>query len=99
MEAVFAVEQQDGRPVAVLRGDWTSTGLRGAERGLRAEAERRPDLVVDVRRVRRCDTAGAYAIFDAAQGGLDGGRILARPETLRLLDLVKRAVERETPPP
>ena len=85
--------------MAVLRGDWTSTGLRGAERELRAEAERRQDLIVDVRRVRRCDTAGAYAIFEAAHGGLDGGRILARPETLRLLELVKRAVEREAPPP
>jgi phospholipid/cholesterol/gamma-HCH transport system permease protein len=98
MEAVFTVEQQDEGPVAVLRGDWTSTGLRGAERDLRQEADRNPGLVVDVRKVRRCDTAGAYAILEAARDRLPQDRIVARPETLRLLQLVERALEQELPP-
>jgi len=98
MEAVFTVEQQDGGPVAVLRGDWTSTGLRGAERDLRQEVERQSGLTLDVRRVRRCDTAGAYAILEAARDRLPPERILSRPETLRLLQLVQHATEQEPAP-
>jgi len=98
MEAVFTVEQQGEAPVAVLRGDWTSTRLRGAERDLRREVQRRPDLVVDVSKVRRCDTAGAYAILEATRDRLAEDRIVARPETQRLLQLVRGALEQEPAP-
>ncbi len=101
MEAVFTIEQRDGGDVAVLRGDWTASGLRGAESDLDSEAARRPDLALDLTRVRRCDTAGAHAIIEATQDRISPDRVEARPETERLLALVRRVMEAEpaTPPP
>ncbi len=98
MEAVFTIEQRDSGPVAILRGDWTASGLRGEERDLRSAARERPGLVVDLSRVRRCDTAGVYAIIEATRGRVPSERIVARPENERLLELVRRVLESEPPP-
>ena len=98
--AGFTISEDDGRPVALLRGDWTSTGLQGAERELRdAASDRRGAMTLDVREVARCDTAGAYAITEAAESGdIPQEQIKARPETARLLELVWR-VRRAPPAP
>ena len=96
MEAVCNIEQRDGESVAVLRGDWTANGLRGAERELKQAVERRADLKLDMQRVRRCDTAGAYAIIEATQGKPAADHIEVRPETARLLDLVRKVLEAES---
>lgn len=90
--AGFKIEEREGRPAAVLVGDWTSTGLRGAERELQAAAAARPGLGIDARDIGRCDTAGAFAIAEAsARGGVPADRIAARPDLTSLLQLVERS--------
>ena len=96
--AGFRVEHRDGTPVAVLVGDWTSIGMRGAERDLLAAGEAEPGLSLDIRGVGRCDTAGAYEILEAARGRIPRDQIAARPEIARLLELVQRATEAEPTP-
>jgi phospholipid/cholesterol/gamma-HCH transport system permease protein len=91
----------DGKTVA-LSGDWTANSLGEAPVGLTAAlaGAERPKL--DVRRVRRMDTAGAYALIRAVGSDFDPAKVTARPETLRLLELVSAAVHTEpvsvTPP-
>jgi phospholipid/cholesterol/gamma-HCH transport system permease protein len=95
--ADFQVLEADGRLTAELTGDWTSRTLGAAPDRLKsALAERRP-AVLDMRRMGRCDTSGAYAVVRAA--GEAKVPLEARPETRRLLDLVSKAREKETPPP
>lgn len=98
--AGFTIEEREGRPAAVLEGDWTSTGLKGAERDLQTAAESRPNLEIDARGVSRCDTAGAYAIAIAAErGGVPAERVDANPDLARLFQLVRRARQAPPPPP
>jgi phospholipid/cholesterol/gamma-HCH transport system permease protein len=95
--AGFTIEERDGRPAAVLAGDWTSTGLNGAERELQAAAASRPGLEIDARAIGRCDTAGAYAIAEAAaKAGVLAENVAARPDLVRLIQLVEHA--RQAPP-
>ncbi len=92
--AGFEIQQRDSHPVAVLSGDWTSTGLRGAERELLAAAHAHPDLGVDLRQVGRCDTAGAFVILEACKDAQAQGQ--ARPEIGRLFELVQRVSAKST---
>jgi phospholipid/cholesterol/gamma-HCH transport system permease protein len=48
-------------------------------------------LTLDLRQVHRLDTAGAYAVLRAVGADFDLGRVEARPESLRLLQLVHAA--------
>ena len=82
----------------MLVGDWTSIGMRGAERELLAAGQSQPGLSLDIRGVGRCDTAGAYEILEAAGGRIAHEQIAARPEIARLLELVQRATEAEPTP-
>lgn len=89
--ADFSLRSAAERPVVALTGDWTAAALGSADTGL-AEAVRgleTPSL--DLRRVRRLDTAGAYAVIRAAGDQFDLTRVQGRPETLRLLELVAEA--------
>jgi phospholipid/cholesterol/gamma-HCH transport system permease protein len=93
--ADFQLLEADGRLTAELTGDWTSRTLGAAPDRLKSALAARRPAVLDLTRVGRCDTSGAYAVVRAAgQVPLE-----ARPETRRLLDLVSRAREREAPPP
>ena len=96
--ARVTIEARPDGSAAVLSGDWTSTEM-GAAAGELAEvmAERR-DLRLDLHGVGRCDTAGAYAILQAAGARLPKDQIAARPEIARLLELVQRASEAEPTP-
>ena len=94
--AGFTIEQRPEGSVAVLQGDWTATGLRGAERALMSAADADPRLGLDIRQIGRCDTSGAYEILEAAHGRVPRDQIAARPEIARLLELVQRG--REAPP-
>jgi phospholipid/cholesterol/gamma-HCH transport system permease protein len=92
--ADFQLLEADGRLTAELTGDWTSRSLGAAPDRLKtALAQRRP-AVLDLTRVGRCDTSGAFAVVRAA-GEVP---LEARPETRRLLDLVSKAREKEAPP-
>jgi phospholipid/cholesterol/gamma-HCH transport system permease protein len=93
--ADFQLLEADGRLTAELTGDWTSRSLGAAPDRLKsAMAQRRP-AVLDLTRVGRCDTSGAYAVLQAA----GEAPIEARPETRRLIDLVSKASEKPPPRP
>ena len=93
--AGFTIEQENGKPVAALYGDWTSTNLQGVERELRTALAAKPGLTLDIRKIGRCDTAGAYALLRAGGGHIPPAQLEARPEIARLLELVKRVAHHE----
>lgn len=82
----------DAGPAITLSGDWTTTSLGDAPRRLRQTLG--ADSRIDLRPVRRMDTAGAYALIGVLGHDFDRARLEARPETLRLIDLVTAAAGR-----
>jgi phospholipid/cholesterol/gamma-HCH transport system permease protein len=79
-------------PELSLSGDWTASRLGGAEADLaQAAREAGPKVTLDLNKVGRLDTAGAYAILRAMGPGLDLERVVARPESLRIMQLVAAA--------
>ncbi len=97
--ADFSLEKSKAGQTALLTGDWTATHIGDA--GLRlAQAMSESDgLTLDLRGIGRCDTAGAYTIIQAAGKRTDAGKLLARPETKRLMELVEQATQVEPPTP
>lgn len=95
--ADFQLREEGGRVTAELTGDWTSRSLGAAPDRLKSVLAQRRPAALDLRRVGRCDTSGAYAVVRAA--GEAEVPLEARPETRRLLDLVSKAREKEAPPP
>lgn len=89
--AQFRLEPQGGGVVAELGGDWTATNLGAAGAELAAELQRSRDVSFNLMGVDRLDSAGALAIIRAA-GGLGKAEVKARPETLRLLEMIDEAV-------
>jgi len=94
--AEFSVSGAAESASVVLSGDWTANNLGDAPARLARELAGRKNLPWDIRRVRRLDTAGAYALIRAAGDGFDLAKVKARPESQRLLELVGAAVK--TPP-
>lgn len=83
-----------------LTGDWTADSLGDAGPRLIETLDGADGMRLDLTDIRRCDTAGAYAIVRALGGSCDRQRVTARPEIARLLDLVCEAIKAEpTPPP
>ena len=98
----FSVETADGRPTVTLTGDWTANSVGDAAAELARAVRSHGDVVVDIRKVRRLDTAGAYALVRAMGPDYDLTTVQARPESARLLELVGAATHVEpltTPPP
>lgn len=89
--AEFSLEGATDRPTAILSGDWTTQQLGGTGAALGKAVEGQADPAFDLSRVRRMDTAGAFAVVRAAGDTFDLERITARPETRRLLQLVDTA--------
>ena len=75
-----------------LGGDWVAAHLEEVELRL-SEALRGASkkLTLDLTRVGRMDTAGAYAVLRAVGDDFASAAVDARPETLRLLELVRDA--------
>ena len=96
--ADFRVEETAERHTLVLTGDWVATVINNEDSRLITALAGTRGIGIDLRRVRRCDTAGAYAILKAAEGRAEGPEIEARPETRRLLELVDSA-KRAPPTP
>jgi len=89
--ADFNLRSAEGHAAVGLTGDWTAATLGDAPLRL-AEALRSQETpAVDIRRVRRMDTAGAYALLRAVGPEFEVAKIQARPESRRLLDLVSAA--------
>ena len=64
--AEFSVTGAAEGDTVVLSGDWTANNLGDIPAGLAQELEGRPNRKIDVTRVHRLDTAGAYALIRAA---------------------------------
>ncbi|MFL5298354.1 MAG: MlaE family ABC transporter permease [Phenylobacterium sp.] len=89
--AEFKVRTAERHATAVLTGDWTAVTLDSAPDGLGRALEAHDDVALDLRKVRRLDTAGAYALIRALGPTFDLAKTQARPETRRLLELVADA--------
>ena len=96
--ADFKVEPTaDGSAIA-LSGDWTANALGRAPAALRRALSQQRIAAFDFRGVERLDTAGAFAVIRAAGRDFDMAKVRARPETLRLIDIVARAAKAEPAP-
>ena len=94
--AEFSVTGAAEGATVVLTGDWTANNLGDAPERLAPELEGRQHRKVDLSKVHRLDTAGAYALIRAGGGpDFDLSRVEARPESHRLLELVATAVKTE----
>lgn len=82
----------EGGRKAVLSGDWTATAAGDAVSRLADEMRDGGFQALDLTTVRRLDTAGAYGILKIVGDHPAADRIEARPETRRLLDLVRAAL-------
>lgn len=91
--ADFSLQPATDRPTVALTGDWTARMLGGAGSGLAEALDGLNNFVVDLTEVRRMDTAGAYAVVRAAGRQFELAKVQARPETLRLLEVVDEAVK------
>ena len=80
-----------------LEGYWTGSTLGTATGELRRALEGRDDLEFELSGVQRMDTAGAYAVVRASGGQLDVTRTKAKPEILRLIELVSTAASQRPP--
>ena len=89
--ADFSLRQDQDRDCLVLSGDWTAICLGDAEGRLSDELAQHGPVDIDLTKVGRLDTAGAYAVLKAAGGTIPAQRLRARPETQRLLDMVADA--------
>jgi phospholipid/cholesterol/gamma-HCH transport system permease protein len=98
IDADFSVAERDGKPIARLTGDWTAHCLGPAGPRLAAALKGRSQVAVDMTGVKRCDTAGAYAVLRAIEGVDSPGQVDARPETHRLLELVAEGIQRDPTP-
>jgi len=81
-----------------LSGEWTGAEATTAAERLGGIVAGRPVQSLDLMQVDRLDTAGAYGLFRATGGRLDSSRIQARPETLRLMELVSKAAASQKRP-
>jgi phospholipid/cholesterol/gamma-HCH transport system permease protein len=93
--AQFQMESATDRPTAVLSGDWTTNLLDGVGDALSQELRGRRGVTLDLMRVRRMDTAGAFAVIRAVGPDFNLAQVKARPESKRLLELVDNAVQVE----
>ncbi len=93
--AEFSLKGAADSASVVLSGDWTANNLGDAPAALVRDLGGRRDLAWDITRVRRLDTAGAYAVIRAAGEGFDLAKVKARPESQRLMELVFTAVKAE----
>ena len=98
--ADFQIETKPQGVVAVLTGDWTAVELGRASERLTETLAGEKEATIDLTKVGRFDTSGAYAILTAAHQHGHDDRIIASPEVEQLLKMVSDAIQCEpTPPP
>ncbi|MDO8380129.1 MAG: ABC transporter permease [Pseudomonadota bacterium] len=96
--ADFTVKDARDQGVIELTGDWTAALIGPAASGLRDELAGRSSVHLDLTQVGRMDTAGAYAVIQAAGDRFEAAKVKARPETQRLIELVSQAAVVKPPP-
>src|ERR1700722_9671685 len=96
--ADFKVESTPDGVVAVLTGDWTAVEMGRASERLAATLAGEHDATIDLMKVGRFDTSGAYGILTAAHQRGHEDRIVATPEVDQLLKMVSSAIQCEPTP-
>jgi phospholipid/cholesterol/gamma-HCH transport system permease protein len=92
--ADFHFEDSEGRVVAVLTGDWTAVEMGNAPDRLADALSGRDAAAIDLTRVGRCDTSGAFGVLRAVrQVDREPGQIVAPPDVDRLLKVVEAATK------
>jgi phospholipid/cholesterol/gamma-HCH transport system permease protein len=89
--ADFKLEMRDQGETAGLTGDWTAVRMGWANERLGEALEGTCGILIDASCINRCDTSGAYGILKAVEQAAEPGKISARQEILRLLDMVGQA--------
>jgi len=100
--AEFSVMEAPEGVTVRLTGEWTGQDTAAVADGLRTSLAGRPVVALDLTKVSRLDTAGAYGVLRAAGAPVEPSRIQGRPEVLRLLELVAKAAasqNRKVPAP
>jgi phospholipid/cholesterol/gamma-HCH transport system permease protein len=93
--ADFNLSQDGGGRTAVCTGDWTAILMGEANERLEKALSGLSDVTLDLSRIGRCDTSGAYGLLKAAGMARTPPKFIAKPELTRLLELVDRAVKAE----
>lgn len=92
--ADFSLSETDQGRTAVCVGDWTAVWMGGANERLTTALSGLADVTLDLTKIGRCDTSGAYGLLRASAAA-GHARFVARPEVNRLLELVDRAHQAE----
>ena len=74
--ADFKLREGEHGATAFLSGDWTAQSLDDAGRRLADVLVGSKAVNLDLNGVRRCDTAGAYAIVRACEGRTSAGKLV-----------------------
>jgi phospholipid/cholesterol/gamma-HCH transport system permease protein len=93
--ADFTLSQGDGGRTAVCTGDWTAVLMGEANERLEAALKGLSNVTLDLTKIGRCDTSGAYGLLKAGGMAQEPPKFVATPELTRLLELVDRAVKAE----
>lgn len=96
--AEFKLQQGETGATVFFTGDWTAESTGHADDRLADVLDGLANITLDLMKIGRCDTAGAHSILKATARLTSEAKILARPETRRLLDLVGDAVKAEPTP-
>jgi phospholipid/cholesterol/gamma-HCH transport system permease protein len=96
--ADFQIETTPQGVVAVLTGDWTAVEMGRASERLADTLAGAKEATINLTKVGRFDTSGAYAILTAAQRHGHDDRIVASPELEQLLKMVSGAIQCEPTP-
>jgi phospholipid/cholesterol/gamma-HCH transport system permease protein len=90
--ADFQLDRRPGGPVLALSGDWTSKGLGRTATRLAEELRNTRPAAVDLSRLGRFDTAGAYELARVAGVRPGAPGLGARQDAERLVALVGEAI-------
>ncbi|HVN00487.1 MAG TPA: ABC transporter permease [Caulobacteraceae bacterium] len=93
--ADFSLSQAEGGRVALCTGDWTAVDMGEANERLEAALMGLTDVTLDLTKIGRCDTSGAYGLLKAAGMARQPPKFISRPEVTRLLELVDHATKAE----
>ena len=96
--AGYSIENGAGGKRALLTGDWTAVHLGGAPDRLSADLHGAKNAVIDLTRVGRVDTSGAWSVLRATSAKADSESIVATPELKKLLTMVQTATKVEPTP-
>ncbi|HEX4739774.1 MAG TPA: ABC transporter permease [Caulobacteraceae bacterium] len=96
--ADFHLETTGEGRSAVLTGDWTAVQMGPAADRLADSLRREGEVRVDMTRIGRCDTSGAYGVLRAVETSGARDRIVASPGVQQLLTLVSEALKVERTP-